>query len=106
MELLESGETFKQATEESATETVEHGSGWDQSECCGGRKSESYNYPSLLRQRLHNLRGYELDWLVKAVRSTWLSTSQVLINVRNWRTMEGQMLLRELGIREAVFEPR
>lgn len=31
MELLESGEIFKQAMEESAIETVEHGSGWDQS---------------------------------------------------------------------------
>lgn len=31
LELLESGEIFKQAMEESAIETVEHGSGWNQS---------------------------------------------------------------------------
>lgn len=52
-------ETCKQATEEFAIETVGNGSGWDQSNCCGGRKTDPCNYPFPLRQRMHNLRGYE-----------------------------------------------
>lgn len=43
---------------------------------------------------------------MKAMRNTWSSLSEVPINIRNWRIkQEGQVLLRELGGRGAVFEP-
>lgn len=43
---------------------------------------------------------------MKAMKNTWSSLSEVPTNIRNWRTkQEGQVLLRELGGRGAVFEP-
>lgn len=43
---------------------------------------------------------------MKAMRNTWSPLSKVPINIRNWRTkQEGQVLLRELGGRRAMFEP-
>lgn len=43
---------------------------------------------------------------MKAMKNTWSSLSEVPINIRNWRTkQEGQVLLRELGGRGAVFKP-
>lgn len=64
-----------------ACESVEHGSGWSQSDCLGGRKAR---HPSL-GQRLCNLRPRKRnqslkDQLIRAVRDTWFSPSEVPIH--------------------------
>lgn len=95
-----------------ACEAVGHESRWDLSDCCGGRKilSKVTTHP-FLRQRLQNLRQHEgsqcmMDWLIRTIGNTLLFPSEVSINVHECKTIEeGQMLLRELGIRESVFKP-
>lgn len=48
-----------------------------------------------------------MNWLTRAIGHSWLSLSEVPINVQDWKTIyEEQMLLWELGIRGALFEPQ
>lgn len=49
-------------------------------------------HPSF-RQRLYNLRWYErsqsqMGWLTSVIRNTWLSPSEVPMNVQEWKTLK------------------
>lgn len=44
-------------------------------------------------------------WIIQIIRDTWLLLSEVLIAIRTWKTIEeGYSLLRDLDIREVMFD--
>ena len=41
-----------------------------------------------------------MDWLMWAIRDSWLSPAEVPVTIRNWKTVEeGYSYLRDLGLR-------
>lgn len=46
-----------------------------------------------------------MDWLIGAIRNTWLSPSEVPTSTKDWKTIEErQALLRGTRMREALFD--
>lgn len=94
----------------SVCEAVGHGAdGTNQTSVEAGKLNNATTHPSL-RQRLQNPRQYERSqplvcWLVRVTRTLVISiiSPHKCLEMENHK--KGQMLLRELGIKEAVFEP-
>lgn len=68
---------------------MEHGNRWDQPDCCGGRKTESCNYSKALSPETVQGKSGPDGWLLRAIRNTWSSSSEVPTNIKDLEDHKG-----------------